>query len=62
MSWRDKDHPIWSKDHPIWQVVRLLAACAASLAIHWAGASSFDSGEVISAVGTMAATAVALRR
>lgn len=58
----DRDHPIWHRDHPIWPVLRLMAAGIVSLGIHWAGASSFDSGEVASALGTMAVTAAAMRK
>lgn len=51
MSWRDKDHPVWS-------IAKLATIFVGVNLMLWANASQFDGGEVKTAVGTVVLAAI----
>lgn len=54
MSLRDKDHPIWS-------LLRIPVVALCALVLSYVNSSHFDSGEVLTALGTVGAAAAILR-
>jgi len=50
MSWWK--HPA----HPIWPIVHMTMAGVCALALSYANASSFDSGEIMTAIGSVVAS------
>jgi hypothetical protein len=49
----------WSeRNHPVWSVVKLVVVFAGVNSLLWLNASQFDSGEVKTALGTIAVAAI----
>jgi len=56
--------PAWWQDgaHPVWRLAHIVVVTAAALVLGYLNASSFDSGEMITALGTGAAAWLTMGR
>lgn len=58
------NRPVWWQDgaHPVWRLAHIVVVTLAAMALGWMNASSFDTGEMLTALGTGAAAWLTLGR
>jgi len=53
--------PWWhAKDHPVWQIAQIGAVVVCAMALGYANANHFDTGEILTALGSAGAARVIL--